>query len=188
MRKPILFLMVTAVVGLLISCNMGFTEGGNRGGPRRNLDRSSRGTIDTAEYIDFSVARYNANMFTREQVLQIIGGRTFRNGDSWIRINTIEGSIEMSSPNAFFEGRIGNQFYAKFSLDVQAASSDCLYLKRNLSLPGIMNVGSQRFENDAIPDLAVCLPLFGISSNRVEVSPVMNGFIAMPSGTYWRER
>jgi hypothetical protein len=39
--------------------------------------------------------------------------------------------------------------------------------------------------NQAVPDLAVCLPLYGYSRNRIEVSPVMNGFIAMPSGTYW---
>jgi hypothetical protein len=43
------------------------------------------------------------------------------------------------------------------------------------------------FRNDAMPDLAVCLPLYGYSRNRIEVSSVMDGYIVMPSGTYWKQ-
>jgi len=31
----------------------------------------------------------------------------------------------------------------------------------------------------------VCVPLYGFSRNRIEVSPIMSGYAAMPSGTYW---
>jgi hypothetical protein len=42
--------------------------------------------------------------------------------------------------------------------------------------------------NHAVPDLLVCVPLYGFSRNRIEVSPVMDGYIAMPSGTYWAQK
>ena len=183
MKKSLVVFAVLASL-FLMSCNDSFSgEDGRRG----RGDRSQRGIIDSSEYIDFTTSRHNANMYTREHVLQTVGGRTFKNGESWIKINTVEGTIEMSTSEGFFEGEGGRQIYAKFSIDVLAASSDCLYLRRNLKLPGVLMVDTGRFDNDAIPDISVCLPLYGFSRNRIEVSSVMDGFIAMPSGTYWRQ-
>jgi hypothetical protein len=68
-----------------------------------------------------------------------------------------------------------------------AASTDCLYLRKNPHTEGLVMIDGAMLRNDAIPDLAVCLPLYGYSRNRIEVSPVMDGYIVMPSGTYWRQ-
>jgi hypothetical protein len=71
-------------------------------------------------------------------------------------------------------------------LDIQAASEDCLYIKKSHKKSGFLIVDGAIYRDDAVPDLAVCLPLYGYSQNRIEVSSVMNGFITMPSGTYWK--
>jgi len=187
MKKSILISAVLAGV-FVISCNNGMM-GGDEGGRRRGdpVDRTKRGAIDSSAYIDFTLAENNAEKFTREQVLQVIGNRTYKNGDSWVRININEGTAEMSSSDGFFEGQRGQQFYAKFAFDIQAANQNCLYIRRDLRFPGTMMIGRRSFVNEEIPDLSICLPLYGFSANRIEVSPIMNGFIVMPSGTYWRQ-
>jgi hypothetical protein len=154
-------------------------DGGSRG------SRGQRTNIDAAEYIDFTTVKYNAMTWKREAVLDTLGGRTYRNGNSYIKINAFEGTIELSSDKAFFDNRTNCQFYAKFSLDVLGASTDCLYIRRNIKEGGTIIINNETYKNEQIPDLTVCIPLYGYSGNRIEVSPVMNGFIAMPSGTYW---
>jgi len=180
-------LLILSVLLLTVSCNNGLT-GNNENPSKRRVDRSSRGVIDSSKYLDFTVVENNANNVTREDLLMALGDRKYINGGSWFKINRNEGTIEFNSSEAYFDGKENLQLYAKFSIDVQAASSDCLYLKRNVKLPGVLMIGMEQFNNDSIPDLAVCLPLYGYSSNRVSVSPVMNGFITMPSGTYWLQK
>jgi hypothetical protein len=68
-----------------------------------------------------------------------------------------------------------------------AASTDCLYIRHNKSLAGTLLIDGEEYRNEQIPDLSVCLPLYGFSKNRIEISPVMNGYIVMPSGTYWNQ-
>jgi hypothetical protein len=188
MKKTWLFLASMAVVFSVMSCNDGLT--GHRGdqGSGKKPGRSQRTVIDNAEYVDFTVEKYNAHTARKEDVLHTLGGFTFKNGNSLIRIKPMEGTIEISSDVGNFNGKDNCQVYGVFVFDVKAASSDCLYINKDTRKEGFLLIDGTMFRNDAVPDLAVCLPLYGYSRNRIEVSPVMDGYIAMPSGTYWKQK
>jgi len=179
-----LVLVMAAVCAL--SCNDGMSS--VRGGSEKKAkrDRSQRTVIDSAEYVDFTVAKHNARTVRREDMLYALNGSVYKNGNSSIKVNMREGTIEINSDGGFFNGKEGCQVYGVFGLDVQAASEDCLYIRRNQRVGGFLMVDGNVYRDSAIPDLAVCLPLYGYSRNRLEVSSVMNGFIVMPSGTYWK--
>jgi len=170
---------VTAGIAVMANCNNGLssTNEGVSGGKRR--DRSQRTIIDSARYVDFTVRENNARAVRREDVLYTLGGNVYRNGNSSVKINAQAGTIEISSDSGFFNGKENCQVYGVFGFDLQAASEDCLYIKRNQKTGGFLIIDDVIYRDDAVPDLAVCLPLYGYSKNRIEVSPVMN------SGTYW---
>ena len=186
-RRVWMVLGVTAVFCLL-SCNDGMSSvRGSAEGRQAKRDRSQRTAIDTAEYVDFTTAKYNANTIRKENVLYTLNNASFKNGNSSIRIKTREGAVEISSDNGRYNGKDNCQVYGVFSFDVKAASSDCLYIRRDPRKEGFVMIDGVMFRGDAVPDLAVCLPLYGYSRNRLEVSSVMDGYILMPSGTYWKQ-
>jgi hypothetical protein len=188
MNKKLIGIVVLVVAAIVVSCDNGMstTEKRNTGKPK--IDRSRRTVIDSAQYVDFTVAETNAIGWKWEDLATEVSGRLYKNGNSFIKINRSDKTIEMSSDVAFFNGSSNRQFYAKYGFDVQGASSDCLYIRKDPQREGQMIVDNMVLRNDEIPDLAVCIPLYGYSRNRIEVSPVMNGFVAMPSGTYWYGR
>lgn len=181
------FMAVLAV----ISCNSGLS--GSRGttvkGANERSDRSQRTILDAAKYVDFTLKGTNASMFTKQDLLFELNG-TYRiaGGNSYITIDRQDGTVTISSDDAWHEDSGGHNLYARYVFDVQAASEDCLYLKMGGKRQAQMIMDYKTLVNQAVPDLAVCLPLYGYSRNRIEVSPVMDGFIAMPSGTYWAVR
>jgi len=185
------WLMVTAVVITVltaIACNNGLSERGPHGsGERTKIDRSQRTAIDANEYIDFTMRQYNALTFKKEDLLYTLGGNTYRNENSYIRINRTEGTIEINSDCGEYNGKKNCQIYGKYGFEIMAASSDCLYIRRNLNSGGSLLIDGMAFKNEQIPDLAVCLPLYGFSRGRIEISPIMNGYMVMPSGTYWNQ-
>lgn len=186
-REVKLILSVLATV-CMMSCNNSMSslnEGGGQKQTRR--DRSQRTVIDAAEYIDFTTSRYDANKVRKEDMLYALNNTLFKNGNSSIRVKSKEGVIEISSDSGRYNGRDNCQVYGVFELDVKAASSDCLYIRRNPHKEGYVMIDGVMLQNDAMPDLAVCLPLYGYSRNRIEVSSVMDGYIIMPSGTYWKQ-
>jgi len=184
-RKILIAMAAGITVITVISCNNGLTGEYGKSGPSKKHDRSQRTTIDAGEYIDFTVPKYNAMMFKKEDILITLGEKTFRNGNSYIKINRSEGTIEINSDSGEYKGKSNCQIYGKYGFEIMAASSDCLYIRHNKSLKGTLLIDGEEFKNEQIPDLSVCLPLYGFSKNRVEVSPIMNGYIVMPSGTYW---
>ena len=177
-----------ALVGMA-ACNDGLASARDDSRQKKPeiRDRSQRTQIDSAEYIDFTSPQFNAKSHRREDMLFALNGSTFRNGNSYIKINALNGTIEISSDAGRFNGSEQVQVYGVFGFDIMAAGEDCLYIRRNQRSDGFVLFGGQTFRNDAIPDLAVCLPLYGYSRNRIEISTIMDGFIAMPSGTYWRQ-
>jgi hypothetical protein len=161
--------------------------GGSNGERNAKRDRSQRTVIDSAEYIDFTSRKYNAKTVRREDMIYTLNGNVYKNGNSSIVIKAKEGMIVVSSDKGSFNGKINCQIYGEFCFDIQAASEDCLYIRKNQSKQGYVTIDGSMYRDDAMPDLAVCLPLYGYSRNRVEVSSIMDGYIAMPSGTYWRQ-
>jgi len=183
-------LFLAAAVAVLASCNDGLSsKGGHSSGQNERRDKSARTIIDAGDYVDLTLEKNNARTISKADVLyKTFGTFKIEGGNSVITVNRNEGTITMSSDDAFYDGREKRQFYAKFSFEVAAASADCLYMRIGKKDKATMIVDNLAFENQSVPDIAVCLPLYGFGSNRIEVSSVMNGFIAMPSGTYWKQK
>jgi hypothetical protein len=185
------FILLTVIVLCVGSCNDGLSGSGGvkSSGKNDRIDRSKKTVIDTSKYVDMTAKENNAAQFTRFDILAELNGKYLQeNGNGYIIINRQDGTVTISSDNAFYNGQKGLNFYARYVFDVDAANSDCLYIKPDKNKKGQMIIGSLAFSDHDLPDLAVCLPLYGFSRNRIEVSPVMNGYIAMPSGTYWVEK
>jgi len=188
MKKRKWFMVTAAVITVLtaIACNNGLNATGTRSsGERTKIDRSQRTAIDPSEYVDFTMPQHNAMTFKKEDLLYVLGENTYRNENSYIKINRSEGTIEINSDCGEYNGKKNCQIYGKYGFEIMAASSDCLYIRRSQSLNGTLLIDGTTFKNEQIPDLAVCLPLYGFSRKRIEISPIMNGYIVMPSGTYW---
>jgi len=187
-QKWLLVLALTAAIitCTVIACNNGMSAAGTRSsGERVKIDRSRRTAIDENEYVDFTIPRHNALTFQKEDLLHTLGDKTYRNGNSYIKINSSEGTVEINSDCGLYDGRENCQIYGKYGFEIKAASSDCLYVRRNPGVSGTLLIDGEAFTDEEIPDLALCLPLYGFSRNRIEISPIMNGYIVMPSGTYW---
>ena len=187
MKKTIWVVICAALAVWCISCNHGLSSGGDDEKKIIKRDRSQRTVIDSAQYVDFTDKKHDARTFRREDMLYALSGTVFRNGNSSIKIKAMEGTIEITSDSGRYNSKENCQVYGVFAFDVQAAGEDCLYIRKNPKKEGFLIIDNNMFRNDAVPDLAVCLPLYGYSSNRIEVSPVMDGHIAMPSGTYWKK-
>jgi hypothetical protein len=189
--KEMVLILLTVIMLCAVSCNDGLSSssGMKTSGANNRIDRSKRTVIDATKYIDLTAKENNAAKYTKYDILTELNGKYLQeNGNGYISISRRDGTVTISSDNAFFNGQKGQNMYARYVFDVDAANSDCLYIKPDKNKKGQMVIGAQAFSNHDLPDLAICLPLYGFSRNRIEVSPVMNGYIAMPSGTYWSEK
>jgi len=183
--------VIAAVIIIMAACNNGM-EGGRRTavqGKDEQIDRSQRTVIDGARYVDFTVRENNAAKFTKQDIMYDLND-TYRlkGGNSYITIDRKDGTVTLSSDDAWYMEAGGHNMYAKYTFDVQAANGDCLYLKMDGKKKAQLIIDGEAMVNQAVPDLLVCVPLYGYSRNRIEVSPIMDGYIAMPSGTYWARK
>jgi len=188
MRKLIGIMIVLAVFA---ACNSGMNNdrGTTVNGKNEKIDRSQRTVIDSAKYIDFTLRENNAARFSRQDIMYGLND-TYRlkGGNSYISIDRKDGTVTLSSDDAWYKDSGGHNMYAKYSFDVQAANDDCLYIKMDSKRKAQLIIDHEVMVNHAVPDLLVCVPLYGFSRNRIEVSPIMDGYIAMPSGTYWVQK
>jgi hypothetical protein len=188
MRKA---MIVLSVVVLAAACNAELNGGRGQAesGKNDHIDRSQRTVIDGAKYVDFTVSETNAAKYTKQDILSDLNS-TFRikGGNSYIFFDRKDGTVTISSDDAWYRESGGHNMYARYVFDVQAASGDCLYIKMDGKKKGQLIIDNESMENHEIPDLLACVPLYGYSRNRIEVSPVMEGYILMPSGTYWADK
>jgi hypothetical protein len=183
--------LLTAIMLCAVSCNDGISSSGGikSSGTNDRIDRSKKTVIDGSKYIDITAKGNNAAQFTKFDILAELNGKYIQeNGNGYISFDRQEGTVTISSDNAFFNGQKGQNMYARYVFDVDAANGDCLYIRPDKNKKGQMVIGTLAFSDQNLPDLALCLPLYGFSRRRIEVSPLMNGYIAMPSGTYWAEK
>jgi len=186
-NRVITMIVMAVILFTVLSCNSGLSNGSSmKESGERRIDRSQRTVIDGSKYVDFTLKTINPAKYTKMDIMYELNN-TYKlaGGNSFITINKTDGTITLSSDEAFFEDKTNCNMYAKYRFDVQAAGSDCLYIKMDAKKRGSMVIDQRAFKNHEIPDLAVCVPLYGFSRNRIEVSPIMNGYSAMPSGTYW---
>ena len=182
-KKAVLVILTAMAV---FACNNGMHSERESGERSARSNRRQRTVIDTQEYFDFTIEKYNAKSIKIQDVLYTLNNGTFKNGNSVIKVKTQEGIIEISSDSGYFNEKNDCQIFGKFPIEVKAASSDCLYLRKDPKGEGYVMIDGIMYQNEAVPDLAVCIPLYGYSRNRIEVSNIMDGFIVMPSGTYWK--
>jgi hypothetical protein len=188
MKKTVWLVLGVMAAACMLSCNNGMSSvNDGRGDKQATRDRSQRTVIDDAEYIDFTIPKHNARTVRKEDVLYTLNNTSFKNGNSLIRIKAQDGVVEISSDSGRYNGKDNCQVYGVLALEIKAASDDCLYIRRDPRKEGFVLIDGVMFRNAAIPDLAVCLPLYGYSRNRIEVSSIMDGYIVMPSGTYWKQ-
>jgi len=191
MKKKGFITAVLSVCAVVFSCNNGMNSasGTRSDGVNERSDRRQRTAIDSANYVDFTSKSVNAAGFTKQDILYELNG-TFRlaGGNSYITIDRSDGTVTISSDEARFDGSGGRNMYAKYSFEVQAANENCLYIKMGNKRNAQFIIDYDVMVNQEVPDLIVCIPLYGYSRNRIEVSPVMEGYIAMPSGTYWADK
>jgi len=183
--------LMAVAAALLAACNSGMGENGGTamGGKKESVDRSQRTVIDAAKYTDFTIKENNAAKTTKQDILYTLNDTySLREGNSYITIDRKEGTITLSSDDAWYNDEGGHNMYAKYVFDVQAANENCLYVRMDGRKGAHLIIDSESFTDNAVPDLFVCLPLYGFSRNRIEVSPVMDGYILMPSGTYWAQK
>ena len=184
-RKLVMTVMTVLVI---TACNQGLSDsrGMSSKGMNERIDRRQRTTLDAAKYVDFTIRENNAGKFTKQDVMYELNG-TYKiaGGNSYITIDRLDGTVTLSSDDAWYNDSAGHNMYAKYAFDVQAANENCLYLKMSGKRKAQFLMDNEAKTNQAVPDLLVCVPLYGYSRNRIEVSPVMDGYIAMPSGTYW---
>ena len=186
-NKLLVIPLVTVL--LIISCNDGIPDNSKTSGNMNHSDKSKKTVIDPGNYIDMTVAANNAKKYTKEDfIYEANGTYQIAGGNSYITVNKQDGTIVLSSDQAFYMGSTGHHIFAKYTFSVSAANSDCLYIRMNRKNRAQFIIDGKAFTDDAVPDLPVCLPLYGFGRNRLEISPVMNGFIAMPSGTYWKSK
>jgi len=188
MRK---LMVIAAVAAVLAACNSGMGDNGGTAvsGKNERIDRSQRTVLDSAKYTDFTIKENDASKFTRRDILYALDETyNIKGGNSYITIDRKEGTITLSSDDAWYNDEGGHNMYAKYAFDIQAANKDCLYIKMGNKKGAMLIIDSESFVDQAVPDLLVCLPLYGFSRNRIEVSPVMDGYILMPSGTYWAKK
>lgn len=188
MKRNVVMAGLVILMAAALSCNNGMSSTDRGGGKQpAKRDRSQRTAIDSSEYFDFTTVKYNAEKIKKEDVLYVLGNATYKNGNSTIKVKMSEGVVEISSDVGKFNGKERCQVYGIFPFEVKAASGDCLYLRKDPGKEGYIMIDGIMFKNDTVPDFASCLPMYGYSRNRVEVSPIMDGYILMPSGTYWRQ-
>jgi hypothetical protein len=184
-------MIVTALITAVAACNneMSGRGGGASQGKNDHLDRSQRTVLDSAKYVDFTVRENNAARFTKQDIMYELNN-TYRlkGGNSYITIDRKDGTVTLSSDDAWYKDSGGHNMYAKYTFDVQSANGDCLYIKMESKKEAQLIIDHEAMVNKAVPDLLVCVPLYGYSRNRIEVSPIMDGYIAMPSGTYWVQK
>ena len=193
MKKVWKTIVITAAVMAVtvFACNDGMSSarGTQESGSNVRRDKSQRTVIDASKYVDFTARDVNPARFTKQDIMYELDGTFYlEGGNSYIRIDKRDGTVTVSSDDAREGGKGGNNFFAKYRFDVAAAGGDCLYIKPGEKKGAQYLMNAESLTGEAVPDIAVCLPLYGFSRNRIEVSQVMDGYIAMPSGTYWARR
>jgi hypothetical protein len=179
MRRILVCLVLLATV--LFSC----------GNPINNTQKqeakSKSGKIDNTSYINLTVSGSDARSITREDILGISSG-VYLNGDSRITIDVNNSTVELSTNNARYGGDgIDHAFYSKYVFTVLPAGKNCAYIQQASRANLTVNIDGVEYKGNDVKDLLTCIPLYGFGESRIEVSSIMDGYIAMPSGTYWKK-
>lgn len=173
-------------VALFLSSLLIMSCGFSGSGTSKEYENAVTRAVDMDQYIDLTSSMANANTVSKSDFLYIVEGE-YINGDSYIKVNANRGFIELYNPHATIIGFGTGEFKTQFSFSVFPASKQCLYIKQANTSSLIIEFNGKEYSGVSLGDLLTCIPLHGYGAGRIEVSSIMNGFIAMPSGTYWKK-
>jgi len=188
MKKLLIF-----VVGLFLvlsSCNNGLESGGGNkvSGTGGVVDKSRRTVIDAGKYVDFTGVEISAGNVGKNDLLSDSFGTFKREGSNCtIKLDRSEGTITLSTDMAVIKGEPNHSVYARYKFELKAAGENCAYIRMGRREGATVLIDGVPVDTNDISDILLCVPLYGFGQNRLEVSPIMKGYIAMPSGTYWKQ-
>lgn len=166
-----------------ISCGVG----GGGVSSTREQEKYALKAMDEKPYIDLSAEPNNANTIDKVLFMENVEG-VYRQGEAFIKFNRLRGTVEMFNPQATIPTMGVKEFRAIFSYSVFPASKNILYIKPANTGSLMVRLNNVEYKAHEIPDLITCVPFYGFGGGRLEVTPDMNGYIAMPSGTYWNKK
>ena len=142
-------------------------------------------SLDSSFYKDVTLSNINAKLLTKYDFASVSEG-TFYNGKSYINVDFNKGFVTLFTPQSSSKEIYGKSFKVSFNYEIKAADQNTLYLCPSSFSNLKCFVNGQEISANQISNLNFIIPLYGYGKSRLEVSSVMNGFNAMPFGTYWK--
>lgn len=138
------------------------------------------------EFVDVTMGEVNSFAIGVEEFSNVTIGRYEHEGtDSYIEIMK-NGTCQIFTSAIMAEGDYHNQkFETSFNLSVDSASKNILYIRPATLHDLEYKIGEEYVSAIEDGGFLPFLPFYGFGGGRLEISPIMNGFIALPSGTYW---
>lgn len=164
---------------LFSSCSM------NARGGSKPSSKISRSAVDSSEYKDVTLANVNAKILTKTDFAVLCSGE-YKYGNSSIVVDFKKGRLSLRTDSCQLEKYAGKSFSIDYIYTVKAASSSCLYLCPSTYNNLHVECDGVSYKAVEFSSFAAFIPLYGFGQNRLEVSSILAGEIAMPSGTYWK--
>lgn len=148
------------------------------------IPRNYIGKVDSGKYID--IAKEGTRSLTKDTLITIASG-TYYNEESMIKIDAKSKTIQIKTSVGRLEGDENlHMIDGTYLFSFNAASDKVGYLRHSTRKGLRIKIDGKEISGDKVPDFVTCIPLYGYGENRIEVSSIMDGYMAMPSGTYWK--
>lgn len=174
----------TLLIIMIVSCG----GGGIGGSSNREYERAVTKAMDTKVFVDLTDGKNNAHNIDKAQFMIVVEGVYRHKSGAFIKLNSRRGTVELYNPEATIEKLGKKEFKAVFPYSVFAANKETLYIKQSNTGTLVVMLNNEEKKAGEFPDLITCIPFMGYGGGRLEVSNIMDGFIAMPSGTYWYKK
>ena len=154
-----------------------------KGGSKKKTEKvreENKNCVDPGYFFDVTLKQNSAYAVSSEKISEVCEGRYVK-GDSSI---TVSGDRVLLICESIESGKYkGCSFVCDYEYTLKAAGRHVMYLcpKR---IKQIM-INDTEVSKGLYSDFYTYIPLYGFGENRIEVSSVMDGVIALPSGTYW---
>ena len=184
MKNSIVILFLVAALCCFVSCDNKSYSTGAMG--KQKISRSVQ--LDDGEYVDVTLKDINASIITNSDFNLLCRGTFYHEDGSFIMIDSSSEMcfIHSEKCNTNDENK-GKAFDSSFVYKICSASPNVLYLCP-LTKSGVMvNINGRPVNSFDIPSFSTYIPLYGFGQNRIEVNPILDGDIALPSGTYWKK-
>lgn len=170
---------------LMVSCTNNFMSI-STSAPKPKKKVMAKSAVDTGKYMDMTLENKSAALYTKSDFAAVVTGRYY-NGESFVDVDMAKGKVHFYTPDCCLPDYKGKSFDSTFIYDVKAASKDCLYISPSTKNGVDINIDGNTLKAIEAPSFCLFLPLYGFGQSRIEVNPILNGEIALPSGTYWKK-